>query len=285
MQPVLLSIGHGFSANATVRALPRGWRVLATTRSPEKANSLRQRGLEPVLWDSSGDTGALAAALTQATHVISSVAPRPADPVLDAIATLPAPALRWVGYLSASSVYGDAAGEWLDETAPLDPSTERGRARLTAEQGWQAFGARHQAAVALFRIAGIYGPGRSAIDALKAGRAHRVVKPGQIFNRIHVHDLGRIIAAAAVQGAEGPFNLCDEAPSPPQDVVAHAAALLGMEPPPEEPFDTAKLSPMARSFYAESKRLRSVRLARDLGLTLDYPDYRAGLAAIVAGQG
>lgn len=291
MQPVLLSIGHGYSAAAATRALPEGWRVLATTRSAEKAHELAKAGLEPVLWqgDTGGDTGgeALGAALAQATHLISSVPPRNRsgahqdDPVLAALKGLAAPHLRWIGYLSASSVYGDADGDWLDETAPLEPTTERGKARLAAERGWQALGATHGAGVALFRIAGIYGPGRSAITALREGRAHRVVKPGQVFNRIHVTDLGRIVAAAAQARATGPFNLCDTEPAPPQDVVAHAARLMGIAPPPEVPFETATLSPMARSFYAESKRLRSVRVARDLGLQLAYPDYRAGLAAIL----
>ena len=291
MQPVLLSIGHGFSAAATVRALPPGWRVLATTRNPEKATRLAAEGLEPVLWQGAPGCPALAAALAQATHLISSVAPRGAggqyggDPVLAALDGLVAPQLRWIGYLSASSVYGDAEGDWLDETAPLEPTTGRGKARLAAEHGWQALGAALNAGVALFRIAGIYGPGRSAIEALREGRAHRVVKPGQVFNRIHVTDLGRIVAAAASTGATGPFNLCDQEPAPPQDVVAHAAALLGIEPPPETPFETAPLSPMARSFYAESKRLRSTRVARDLGLALVYPDYRAGLAAILRAEG
>ncbi|MFN3953710.1 MAG: NAD-dependent epimerase/dehydratase family protein [Pararhodobacter sp.] len=287
MQPVLLSIGHGYSAAAAASALPQGWRVLATTRNPEKARDLASAGLEAVLWQGDAGGKALGAALAQATHLISSVPPRgkggahQGDPVLAALDGLAAPHLRWIGYLSASSVYGDAGGDWLDETAPLEPGTERGKARLAAEHGWQALGAAHGAGVALFRIAGIYGPGRSAITALREGRAHRVVKPGQVFNRIHVADLGRIIAAAALARATGPFNLCDAEPAPPQDVIAHAADLLRIARPPEEPFDGAALSPMARSFYAESKRLRSVRVVRELGVQLAYPDYRAGLAAIL----
>jgi len=285
MQPVFLSIGHGYSAAAVVEALGDGWRVFATTRSPERAAGFARAGLEPVLWQSGGPAEALAAAAREATHLITSVPPGTSDPVLAALQGMEAPRLQWIGYLSAPSVYGDADGGWIDETTPPAPGSGRGKGRLQAEDAWEAFAEARGVPMARLRIAGIYGPGRSAFDALREGRAHRRIKPGQVFNRIHVTDLGRIVAAAAKARAHGPFNLCDGAPCPPQDVVSHAADLLGIAPPPEEPFDPQALSPMARSFYSENKRLRSVRVGPELGVTLNYPDYRAGLAAILATTG
>lgn len=276
----LLSIGHGYSAAATVAALPPGWRVLATTRGPAKAEAFAAQGLEPVLWEAGGDAEALRAALARASHLLVSVGPGPAgDPVLAALGDAPAPGLRWLGYLSASSVYGDAGGDWVDDRAPTEPSTQRGRERLAAERGWTAWAAARGAGAALIRIAGIYGPGRSVFDALAQGRAQRVVKPGQVFNRIHVADLGRIAAAALLRGATGPIIAADQEPAPAPEVMVHACRLLGIEPPPEVSFDAARLSPMARSFYAETKRLRPGRLA-ELGVTLRYPTYREGLAAL-----
>lgn len=281
----LLSIGHGYAAGHVAQALPAGWQVAGTTRHAERAGALRAANIAPVIWEAGGDQGALAAALTTATHLISSVAPVDGqDPVLPAIKGLNAPQLRWVGYLSATSVYGDAGGAWLDENSPPAPTTARGRARLAAEAAWHTLCSGQGLPCAIFRIAGIYGPGRSAIEALREGRARRLVKPGQVFNRIHVADLGRIVAAAAAQEADGVFNLCDDEPAPPQDVIAHAANLTGLPCPPETPFETAELSPMARSFYSENKRLRSNRVGAELGLRLRYPDYRAGLAAMVAGD-
>ncbi len=285
MKNTLLSIGHGYAAARVARALPEGWRVIGTTRSADRAGALRDQGVEPVIWQAGGPVAALAEAFARATHVISSVAPgERGDPVLPVLAALPAPRLRWLGYLTATSVYGDSGGGWLDEHSPTEPTSPRGRGRLAAERAWQGFGAERGVGVAVFRIAGIYGPGRSAIDQLRAGTARRVVKPGQVFNRIHVTDLGRIVAAAAVQAATGPFLLCDGNPAPPQDVVAHAAELTGLPCPPEVPFEQAQMSPMARSFYSENKRTRSVRVGPELGVSLLYPDYRAGLPAIAAGE-
>ena len=178
-----------------------------------------------------------------------------------------------------------ARGGWVDEATPPAPGSARGQGRLDAERTWRALGAGASIPVAVLRIAGIYGPGRSALDQLRRGTAHRIDKPGQVFSRIHVEDLGRIAAAAAVQRAGGVFNLCDGEPAPPQDVVAHAAELSGLPCPPLVPFDQAELSPMARSFYSENKRTRSVRVASELGIELLYPDYRAGLRAILARGG
>ena len=275
MTQTLLSIGHGYGGRATEAALGADWRVLGTSRT----------GGAALRWPEGA-----AAALEQATHVISWVAPGrepgrgPADdPVLPLLSGLTAPKLRWVGYASASSLYGDRDGAWIDETAPDDPGTERGLRRQRAEHAWQAYAAARGVPCALFRIAGIYGPGRSVFDALRAGRAQRVIKPGQVFNRIHVQDLARIVAAAARAKLDGPVILADELPAPLADVVAYGAELAGLPCPPAVDFDSAALSDMARSFYAENKRLRSVRVGPELGVSLRYPDYRAGLRAILAG--
>lgn len=284
----LLSIGHGYSAAAAVRALPPGWQVIATTRRAERAAELSAQGIEAVLWTPGGADGALRAALARATHVISSVAPGRGDGRDPVAAALPplmpvAGALRWLGYLSASSVYGDYGGDWVDEGTPPDPQTDRGAARLAAEHAWATLGDTAGVPVALFRIGGIYGPGRCVLDALREGRAQRVIKPGQVFSRVHVDDLGRIIAAAAVLAADGPFNAVDAEPAPPQDVTEFGARLLGLPVPPDVPFEQAVLSPMARSFYEENKRVRSVRVGPVLGLEPLFPDFRAGLTAIAAG--
>jgi nucleoside-diphosphate-sugar epimerase len=185
----------------------------------------------------------------------------------------------WVGYLSTTGVYGDRAGGWVDETAALAPVGERGRRRIAAEAGWHALGLK----LHVFRLAGIYGPGRSALDTVRAGTARRIVKPGQWFSRIHVEDLAAVLAASIARPNPGAvYNVCDDEPAPPQDVIEHACRLLGRAPPPAIPFDQAVLSPMARSFYDESKRVSNARIKTELGVRLRYPDYRAGLAALLA---
>jgi nucleoside-diphosphate-sugar epimerase len=283
MTGTLLSLGHGYSAQALARLLlPRGWRVIGTTRDPARADALRAGGIEPLLWPAE----TLAPALDAATHVLTSIAPDPdGDPVLARHATdLAAARPVWVGYLSTTGVYGDHAGGWVDEDTPPAPASARGNARVAAEAAWQETGLP----VHVFRLAGIYGPGRSAFDRLRDGTARRIVKPGQVFSRIHVDDIAAALAASMDAPSPGAvWNLCDDDPAPPEDVIAHAAALLGVAPPPEEPFAevTGSLSPMARSFYAESKRVRNDRIKRDLGLRLTHPSYREGLAAILAAGG
>ena len=290
----LLCLGFGYVAAALVRRLrheaPGGvWRVAGTTRTPEKAAEMRSRGVTPLL--SEALTAARAAA-AEARHILVSAPPMAAgDPACSALGAAIAanPRLRWLGYLSATSVYGDAGGAWVDEEAPLAPTTERGRWRVAAEAQWRALAARYDLPLVIFRLAGVYGPGRSALDALAAGRARRIVKPGQVFNRIHVEDAARFLIASMTQqnrplvrryDPDAVYNLCDDAPAPSQDVVACAAKLLGIDPPPEISLESAELSPMARSFYAENKRLRNDRARRAFGLALAYPDYRSGLAAL-----
>ncbi|MXU64671.1 SDR family oxidoreductase [Oceanomicrobium pacificus] len=279
----LLSFGHGYSAQALDRILlGRGWQVTGTTRSAEKAATLRSRGVAPVIWPGS-DMGAH---LDGATHLLLSAAPTEAgDPVLgalgDAIAAR-APRLEWVGYLSTTGVYGDRDGGWVDEGSDLRPSTRRGRWRQDAEAGWQALAAQSGLPLHIFRLAGIYGPGRGPFAKVRAGTARRIVKPGQVFSRIHVEDIAQALAASIDRPRPGAiYNLCDDDPAPPQDVIAEAARLLGCPLPPEERFEAAEMSPMARSFYAESKRVSNRLLKEELGVTLRYPGYRTGLAALL----
>ena len=289
MGRVLLSLGHGYSAAALAhRLIPKGWRVIGTTRSPEKAAKLADEGVEGLVWPG----GDLRPALAQATHLLTSVSPDSrGDPVLaalsDAIAGA-APHLSWAGYLSTTGVYGDHAGGWVDEATPLTPSTERGRARVAAEAAWQSLAERTGLPLHVFRLAGIYGPGRGPFEKVRDGTARRIVKPGQVFSRIHVDDIAQVLEASINRPNPGAvFNLCDDDPAPPEDVLAHAAVLLGLPPPPEVPFAEAQvgMSPMARSFYAESKRVRNDRIKGELGVRLLHPDYRAGLAAILAAEG
>lgn len=287
MAGILLSLGHGYCAQALAgQLLPRGWRVIGTTRTTEGAARLRARGIEPLLWPER----ALGDALGQATHLLSSIAPGPlGDPVLAAFGDEIARAdhLHWAGYLSTTAVYGDHAGGWVDEDTPLTPGDSRGAARVAAEKAWRDACATARVPFHIFRLSGIYGPGRAPFDRLRAGTAQRIVKPGQVFCRVHVDDIAQALCASMTAPSPGGavWNLSDDEPAPPQDVTAHAAALLGMAPPPEIPFDQADLSPMAASFYAASRRVRNDRVKRDLGLQLGYPDYRVGLAAILAAEG
>ncbi|WGH77148.1 SDR family oxidoreductase [Jannaschia ovalis] len=279
----LLSFGHGYSARAlTPRLLARGWTVIGTTRSEEKAAALRAEGVEPLNFGAE-----IGPALARADHVLVSAGPGPeGDPVLNAYS--PAlethlGAMRWVGYLSTTGVYGDHAGGWVDEDTPLAPATRRGRMRVEAEAAWQAICDRTGAPLHIFRLAGIYGPGRGPFAKVREGTARRIVKPGQVFSRIHVEDIARVLEASIAAPHPGGriYNLCDDDPAPPQDVIAHAAELLGLPLPEAVDFDAAELSPMARSFYAESKRVRNDRIKDELGVRLAYPDYRAGLAALL----
>ncbi len=281
-RPTILMLGHGYSAAALAARLA-DWRVLGTTRSAASAEAMRVAGVEAVDW---GDAGAVEVAIAAAGHVLVSLPPGAAgDPALvrhgDALGTA---SVEWVGYLSTTGVYGDHQGGWVDEDTPLAPVNDRSAWRVAGEEAWLASGLPVQ----VFRLAGIYGPGRSAFDRLRAGRAQRVVKPGQVFSRIHVDD----IAAALIASMERPrpgrvYNLADDEPAPPQDVIAYAADLLGLPVPPEVPFAVAEreMSPMARSFWDECKRVSNRRAKEELGLRPIHPDYRAGLRAILAAGG
>jgi len=282
MDKTLISFGHGYVAQALGQALlADGWQVFGTTRDASRANALANTGVTPLLWS---DEGAIRAAMGQASHLLASAAPGPqGDPVLAAFGpaiAAAAPRLRWAGYLSTTGVYGDHQGAWVDEDTPLTPSTARGQARVLAEAEWQALTALP---LHIFRLAGIYGPGRGPFAKLRAGTAQRIVKPGQVFSRIHRDDIVRVLRASMAHPNPGRmYNLCDDDPAPPQDVIGHAAQLLGLPMPPEIAFDQADLGPMARSFYAESKRVSNARIKQELGVSLAYPTYRQGLASLLA---
>ena len=281
MKGTLLSLGHGYSAQAlTSLFLEDGWRVIGTTRSAEKAAALRETGVEALVVP--GDN--LAQALDAATHLLVSAGPtEDGDPMLlNAGDQIAATKFEWVGYLSTTGVYGDHAGAWVDEDTALTPSTRRGNWRAKAEAQWCATGLP----LHIFRLAGIYGPGRGPFAKVRNGTARRIIKEGQVFSRIHVEDIAQTLLASIERPNPGrAYNLCDDDPAPPQDVIAHAAELLGLPVPPAVPFEDADMTPMAKSFYAESKRVRNDRIKDELGVALRYPTYREGLAALLAAEG
>ena len=285
MPRTLFCFGVGYTAQALADDLRReGWTLRGTTRDAAKARALGDSGIEAFVLDH-GRPLPSERALAGVTNVLSSVPPDEAgDPVLEAHAgdlIARASRLSWVGYLSTTGVYGDRTGGWVDEASALTPATERGRRRVAAEERWRALWTDHGVPVHVFRLAGIYGPGRNALTQASSGTARRVVKPGQVFSRIHVADIVQVLRASMSRPEPGAvYNVADDAPAPPQDVVAHACHLLDVQPPPEVPFDEAQLSPIARSFYAESKRVANTRIKTELGVKLIYPDYRAGLAAL-----
>jgi nucleoside-diphosphate-sugar epimerase len=279
----LLIFGYGYTARYLVAAMaPPPGSVRVTTRSAEKAARLAAQGLVARVFPGTDMTEDL----TWATHVLITAGPEDGrDPVLaharDAVKAV-ADRLVWVGYLSTTGVYGDHQGGWVDEATQLAPTTARGRARVVAEGEWLDLHRQNGLPVHIFRLAGIYGPGRAPFDKVRDGTARRIIKPGQVFSRIHVEDIAQVLIASMARPDPGAvYNVCDDDPAPPQDVIAHAATLLDLPLPPEVAFDAADLSPMAASFYAESKRVDNRRLKDDLGVHLRYPDYRAGLPAIL----
>lgn len=280
MDKTLLSFGHGYSARAlATQLIPQGWRVIGTTRSEDKLDDIARTGVDPLLWPGTD----LRPLLQEVQHVLVSAGPGPqGDPVLAAlgpdIAAI-APRLRWLGYLSTTGVYGDHQGDWVDEQTPLTPTTRRGQARVTAEAAWQAI---PELPLHIFRLAGIYGPGRGPFAKVRQGTARRIIKRGQVFSRIHVEDIAQALVLSISRPDPGAvYNLCDDDPAPPQDVIGYAADLLGLPLPPAEDFEMADMTPMARSFYAESKKVRNDHAKRALGWDPYYPDYRSGLAALL----
>jgi nucleoside-diphosphate-sugar epimerase len=279
---VLFCFGFGYTAAVLARRLLArgGWQVRGTTRSAEKAARLADMGVEPFTFGRGRPLADPGAALAGVTHLLTSVAPDEAgDPVLDLHAEdlRTGTTLAWAGYLGTTAVYGDRGGAWVDEATPVEPRLARADRRTRAEAAWLESGLP----VHVFRLAGIYGPGRNAFVNLANGTAHRIVKPGQVFSRIHVEDIATTLLASMARPRPGAvYNVCDDEPAPPQDVVTHAARLLGVEPPPEQPYETADLSPMARTFYRDNRRVRNELIKRELGVALAYPTYREGLAAL-----
>lgn len=279
--------GLGYSSLATAKAIHElvdaDATIAGTRRSEEGCERLAESPYRLHVFDGIRPGPTLGADLRAATHVILSIPPgEDGDPALrlhrgdlDA-----ARDLQWLCYFSTVGVYGDFGGEWIDETAPTHPVNARSEHRVQAEAAWRDYAKRRGLPLLILRLAGIYGPGRSSFDKLREGTARRIVKPGQVFNRIHVDDIGRVTALAAKVRLSGTFNLSDDEPAPPQDLVEYAARKMGVPVPPDVPFDTAKMTEMARSFYSDNKRVSSAAIRQALGVGLLFPNYRAGLDAI-----
>ena len=292
----LFCFGLGYTALALIDALGAdggdagGWRVAGTCRGRDDAAALQGRGIEVFVFDGAKAMEDAPQTLEGATHILVSIPPTDEGDVvlghhLRDIAALASaePALRWLGYLSTTAVYGDRGGGWVDETSALSPSGARGRKRMDAEAGWLDLWRRDRVPVHIFRLAGIYGPGRSALDQARGGGTVRIRKPGQVFSRIHVADIAAVLMASMARPNGGAvYNVCDDTPAPSDEVLAFACELLGLAPPPIVAFADAELSEMARSFYADNKRVRNERIKSELGVTLRYPDYKQGLAALAA---
>jgi dTDP-4-dehydrorhamnose reductase len=273
----ILFLGFGFSAEALAKTLdPHNWRISGTSRSIEGVKHIESLGYGGLLFDE------LTTIDDSVTHVVSSIPPAlTGDPVLQKLGAelqRRATHLRWVAYLSTTGVYGDHAGGWVDENTPLTPNTDRGQRRVDAEAEWLAVHDNYKLPVHIFRLAGIYGAGRNALLNLKDGTAKRVIREGQVFSRIHVEDIAGILKASIAKPNPGrAYNVADDEPCPPQDVITYAAALLNMAPPPEVRFEDAELSPMAKSFFMDSKRVHNTRVKEELAFEFLYPNYRLGL--------
>ncbi len=285
--PRLFCFGLGFSALTLARRLKAdGWRVAGTTRSADKAAALAQEGIESYLFDR--DCPLDESALAGTTHLLVSIAPDDlGDPVLGShaagIAALPG--LQWIGYLSTTGVYGDWQGAEVDENSELRGAKGRNKRRIEAEAAWLQLRAERGLPVHVFRLAGIYGPGRSALDQVRAGRARRIDKPGHLFSRIHVEDIATVLQASIARPDPGRvYNVCDDVPAAAAEVTAYACRLLGVEPPPLIPLEEVEMSPMARSFWEDNRLVSNRRLHQELGVELAYPNYRAGLDAILAAE-
>lgn len=282
--------GMGYSAGFLARRLlAEGWSVAGTTRTEEGAAKLRALGVEAHLFDGTEPLANAASVLEGVTHLLSSVPPdgKTADPVLqyhfDDIAAMPV--LKWAGYLSTTGVYGDRNGGWVDEDSAQEPTGDRGLRRATAEARWLDLWWEKEIPVQLFRLAGIYGPGRNALETVRTGKAKRINKPGQVFSRIHVDDIVNVLLASFDRPNPGrAYNVCDDDPAAPEQVIAYACDLLGVARPPLLPLEEAGLSPMALSFYRDNKRVSNARIKEELGVALQWTDYKTALDALVKEQ-
>ena len=287
----LFCFGLGYCANVLAkRLMAQGWTISGTATSTEKADALTRAGYQAFVFDGKAHDPAVADALRSASHVLVSIPPGAdgGDPALTVYGAgiAASPAISWIGYLSSVSVYGDTHGEWVDEGTEPKPESDRGVRRLKAENRWLELGQKSGKTLAILRLPGIYGPGRSAIDQLRAGKARRIFKPGQVTNRVHVDDIATATEAALrLPSGIHVFNVTDDLPAPPQDVIAYGAELLGVPCPPATDPTDASLTPMARSFYAESKKVSNARMKGELGVKLAYPTYVEGLKAIAQSYG
>ena len=280
MDLTLLSFGHGYTAQALTPHLnEKGWTVFGTSRSKDNFSDIEKSGAIPILWGSDE----LRSVIKEAALVLSSVAPKDGnDPVIQIYGEdlkENSSQIKWAGYLSTIGVYGDTKGEWVNESSPLKPSTNRGIARVNAEKKWlkNNFLPSH-----IFRLGGIYGPNRGPFQKVLQGKAVKIIKPGQVFSRMHILDIVQTLLASISQPKpHSIYNLCDDNPAPPQDVLSYAANLLGVDQPPTVQFEDAELSEMARSFFTENKRVANQLIKSELGVDLSYPDYKVGLESLL----
>lgn len=291
MGKTILIFGLGYSARVLARQLKtEGWRVIGTARSTETCQELKKLGYEAFRFNSEdikgSDTNIIERAIDDASHILHSIPPTPSgDPLIKPFGVHFAKSqrLKWFGYLSTVGVYGDHKGAWVEEDDVLKATSQRGRARVAAEFAYLAMEAEHGLPVHVFRIAGIYGPGRGPLAKLKKGEARRIIKPGQVFNRIHVEDIALILQASMAHPHPGAiYNVADDEPAPPQDVISYTAKLAGLPVPEAELFSEAEMTEMGRSFYEENKRVSNRLIREELGVELKYPTYREGMAALLA---
>jgi nucleoside-diphosphate-sugar epimerase len=276
--------GAGFSGLEIGKQLSAAGQVVAgTTRSADKFVKLAANGLEPFDFDGDWLSAALVARLQTVTHLVMSIGPDdggdPLVPILGDHLSHALKNLQWIGYLSTVGVYGDHDGGWVDEDTVCKPVSQRSVERLVAETAWQEFAAKADVPLAILRLSGIYGPGRNTFVNLANGTAKRIIKPNQVFNRIHVGDIARAVMHLGAEKRVGIFNVTDNEPAPPQDVVTYAANLMGVTPPEEVAYDDAQMSPMARSFYGEVKKVSNAKL-RGTGFEFHYPNYRVAMDAL-----
>ncbi len=285
--PHLFCFGLGFSARAlAVRLMAEGWAVSGTCRDEATRTALTALGIRAFLFDRERPLDDAGDVLSQATDILSSVPPdADGDPVLDVhgetIAAMSG--ARWVGYLSTTGVYGDTGGARVNESSPVNPTSARGRRRVMAENGWLDLFWKQRLPVHVFRLAGIYGPGRSTLDQVRAGRARRIDRPGHLFSRIHVDDIAAVLRTSMARPRPGAvYNVCDDLPAAPGDVVAYACELLGVPAPPVVSYEEAAgdMSPMALSFWNDNRTVDNSRIKRELEIKLRHPDYKAGLKAV-----
>lgn len=285
----LFCFGFGYSAEALFKILPvSDWHVSGTVRSSEKAEDLADKGVEAVVWDGGVLGEDATALLAQATHILISVPPNEeaGDPAFKAGVGVirDNPNVQWLGYLSTTGVYGNTDGAFVDELSPLNPSSARSQRRVDAETDWMSLWTDFNVPTHVFRLAGIYGPGRSSFDQVRRGRAKRIHKPGHVFSRIHIDDIANILAASIARPNPGAaYNVCDDEPAPPAEVVDYACDLLGIDSPELEDFETAKqrMTPMGLSFWQDNRRVSNRRIREELGVQLAHPDYRSGLLAVL----
>ena len=280
----LFCFGYGYTASFMSERLRKfGWKVAGTTTDPEKKVFLKQAGIEALLYDQNRTITDPYQTFKDVTHVLLCIPPgADGDPVVDVHGSDLAkmPNIEWVGYLSTTAVYGNQEGAWVDESTQPNPESRRGALRLRAEQQWQFLHLNEGLPLHTFRLSGIYGPGRSAIDSVRTGTARRIDKPDHVFNRVHVEDIVQVLIASMNKPNPGAiYNVSDDFPSPSHEVVSFACNLIGIDPPPLIPFDQAEMAPIVRSFYKDNKRVRNDRIKAELGVNLLYPDYHSGLQA------